>query len=67
MARFLKSLPAKNPSTKPFKEDKTVARQLWKGDDSKRGAAVYVDSCASCHKTDGSGYKRFFRNCEATR
>lgn len=60
MARFLKSLPAKNPSTKPFKEDKTVARQLWKGDDSKRGAAVYVDSCASCHKTDGSGYKRFF-------
>lgn len=60
MARFLKSLPAKDPSKKPFKEDKTVARQLWKGDDSKRGAAIYVDSCASCHRTDGSGYTRFF-------
>lgn len=60
MARFLKSLPPKNPATKPFKIDKTVARQLWDGNDAKRGAAVYVDSCASCHKTDGSGYKRFF-------
>ncbi|MFR8276535.1 MAG: c-type cytochrome [Desulfovibrio fairfieldensis] len=60
MARFLKSLPAKDPSQAPFREDKTVARQLWKGDDSKPGAATYVDSCASCHRTDGSGYARFF-------
>lgn len=60
MASFLKSLPAKNPSRKPFKEDKTVAGQLWRGDTSKKGAAVYVDSCAACHKTDGSGYARFF-------
>ena len=60
MASFLKSLPARDSSKKPFKEDKTVARQLWKGDDSKRGAATYVDSCASCHKTDGGGYTRFF-------
>lgn len=60
MARFIKSLPPKDPAKKPFKEDKTVARQLWKGDDGKTGAAVYLDSCAPCHKTDGSGYKRFF-------
>lgn len=60
MASFLKSLPAKDSSQKPFAEDKTVAGQIWKGDDAKRGAAIYVDSCASCHKTDGSGYARFF-------
>ena len=60
MASFLKSLPAKDPFKKPFAEDRTVAGQLWKGDDGKRGAATYVDSCASCHKTDGSGYARFF-------
>ena len=60
MASFLKSLPPKDPAKKPFAEDRTVAEMLWRGDDSKRGAAVYVDSCASCHKTDGSGYARFF-------
>lgn len=60
MARFLKSLEPADPSKKPFKEDQTVAKLLWKGDDSKTGAAVYVDSCATCHKTDGSGYARFF-------
>lgn len=60
MARFLKSLPARDPSRKPFKEDTTVAGRLWKGDDSVAGAAIYVDNCAACHKTDGSGYARFF-------
>lgn len=60
IARFLKSLPPKNPSQKPFAEDTTVAMQLRKGDDSKRGASIYVDSCAACHRTDGSGYTRFF-------
>jgi mono/diheme cytochrome c family protein len=60
MATFLKTLPPKNPSSKPFKEDPSVAKRLWKGDDSMRGAAVYVDNCAACHKTNGAGYKRFF-------
>lgn len=60
LARFLKSLPPKDPSAKKFVVDPTVAKALWRGDDSKPGAAVYVDSCATCHKTDGTGYKRFF-------
>lgn len=60
MATFLKSLPPKDPSIKPFKENKTVALDLWKGDDSQIGAPTYVDSCASCHRTDGSGYAHFF-------
>lgn len=60
IARYLKSLPAKNGQTAPFKEDKAVANALWKGDDSKTGAAIYVDNCAACHRTDGGGYTRFF-------
>lgn len=60
MARFLKSLPAADPSKRPFREDKTVAKRLWNGDDAMTGGAVYLDSCAACHKTDGSGYARFF-------
>ncbi|MEI2265891.1 c-type cytochrome [Erwinia sp. CGal63] len=60
IARYLKSLGAKDLNQVGFTADDKVAKALWKGDDSKSGASVYVDSCAACHKTDGSGYKRFF-------
>lgn len=60
IARYLKSLGARDPGQVGFKPDDAVAKALWKGDDSKPGASVYVDSCAACHKTDGSGYQRFF-------
>ncbi|MBP2169400.1 mono/diheme cytochrome c family protein [Erwinia toletana] len=60
IARYLKSLGARDPNQVGFKPDDSVAQALWRGDDSKTGAALYVDSCAACHKTDGSGYKRFF-------
>nr|WP_158785068.1 cytochrome c [Pantoea sp. BAV 3049] len=60
IARYLKSLGARDPNQVGFSEDAAVAKALWKGDDSKPGASVYVDSCAACHKTDGSGYHRFF-------
>lgn len=60
IARYLKSLGAKDPNQVVFTPDDTVAKALWKGDDSKTGASVYVDNRAACHKTDGSGYQRFF-------
>ncbi len=60
IAKYLKSLDAKDSSAPVFTADDTEAKALWKGDDSKPGASVYVDSCAACHKTDGMGYKRFF-------
>lgn len=37
-----------------------MAKDLWKGNDSITGAALYVDNCAACHRTDGAGYKRAF-------
>lgn len=60
IARYLKSLPAKDPNDKAFKPDRQVAEALWKGDDTARGASVYVDNCAACHRTDGKGYQRAF-------
>jgi mono/diheme cytochrome c family protein len=60
IAKYLKSLGAKDPQQAVFTPDDTVAKALWHGDDSQPGASVYVDSCAACHKTDGSGYQRFY-------
>ncbi|PYY86318.1 cytochrome c [Pseudomonas sp. TKO26] len=60
IARYLKSLPAGDPNNPPQQYDKQVAQALWKGDDSKPGAAVYIDNCAACHRTDGHGYTRVF-------
>jgi Cytochrome c, mono- and diheme variants len=60
IARFLKTLPPKNPHNPPFAYDGQVAKALWKGDDSKTGAAVYLDNCAACHRSDGQGYARVF-------
>lgn len=60
IARYLKSLPPKNPADKPLQYDRQVADALWKGDDSKAGASVYIDNCAACHRTDGRGYTRVF-------
>ena len=60
IARYLKSLPAVDSTDKPHQYDPAVADALWNGDDSKRGAAVYIDNCAACHRTDGHGYARVF-------
>ncbi|NVZ20718.1 cytochrome c [Pseudomonas costantinii] len=60
IARYLKSLPAVDPKDQPHQYDKQVAGALWKGDDSKPGASVYIDNCAACHRTDGHGYTRVF-------
>lgn len=60
IARYLKSLPAVDPKDQPHQYDKQVAEALWKGDDSQRGASVYIDNCAACHRTDGHSYTRVF-------
>lgn len=60
IARYLKSLPPKGGKQSPAPVADDTAQQLWKGNDSKTGAALYVDNCAACHCTDGVGYKRAF-------
>ncbi len=60
IALYLKSLSPRDSTQPAFKADDSVAQALWKGNDQQTGAAQYVDSCAACHKTDGTGYTRFF-------
>ncbi|EVT85907.1 alcohol dehydrogenase [Pseudomonas aeruginosa VRFPA09] len=60
IARYLKSLPPADPSDQPHVYDESVAQALFHGDDSKTGAALYVDNCGACHRTDGKGYARVF-------
>jgi mono/diheme cytochrome c family protein len=60
IARYLKSLPAQHADDQPQVYDRKVADALWKGDDRQPGAAVYIDNCSACHRTDGLGYARVF-------
>jgi cytochrome c553 len=60
IAAYLKSLPARDGNTQPYIYDDTIAKALFNGDASARGAEVYVDRCAACHRTDGKGYARVF-------
>lgn len=60
ISRYLKSLPPKGGKQSPSPVADNTAQQLWKGDNSKPGSALYVDNCAACHRTDGAGYKRAF-------
>lgn len=60
ISRYLKSLPPRGGKQTPAPVEDSVAKDLWKGDDSKPGASLYVDNCAACHRTDGVGYKRAF-------
>jgi alcohol dehydrogenase (quinone), cytochrome c subunit len=58
---YLKSLgPARgSPWVQPAADDRTAAA-LHDGDLRRPGAAAYVDSCAACHRTDGTGYTGVF-------
>ncbi|WDY55803.1 c-type cytochrome [Pseudomonas sp. PSKL.D1] len=61
IARYLKSLPDVPGSDKvAFKADDTTAKALWSGESPSRGAELYVDNCAACHRTDGLGYQEVF-------
>lgn len=62
ISRYLKTLPPKDGKQQAAPVEDNVAKDLWRGNDSKPGAALYVDNCAACHRTDGVGYKRAFRH-----
>src|ERR1700731_2877590 len=44
----------------PYAYKDEVAKALFNGDAPTRGAQLYVDRCAGCHRTDGEGYGRVF-------
>jgi len=59
-ALFLKSLDGgkQQPAHYVYADDTDQA--LRSGDDTKRGARLYLDNCATCHRPDGRGYEAVF-------
>jgi mono/diheme cytochrome c family protein len=60
-AKFLKTLqdpPAAGRAR--FTYDERTSRELAAGDATKRGALLYLDNCAACHRPDGRGYEGVF-------
>lgn len=58
-AVFLKSLDPTS-DTAAFTYETATDRALRRGDVSRRGAMVYLDNCAACHRPDGRGYDGVF-------
>jgi alcohol dehydrogenase (quinone), cytochrome c subunit len=60
-AKYLKTLqdPPANGRAK-FAYDERTDRDLASGDAKKRGALLYLDNCAACHRPDGRGYEGVF-------
>lgn len=59
VAAFLKSLPSDRAGAAPV-YDPAAARAMYAGDVSRPGARLYVDNCATCHRTSGHGYPASF-------
>ena len=60
-AKYLKTLedPPANGRAR-FAYDDRTDRELASGDAKKRGALLYLDNCAACHRPDGRGYEGVF-------
>ena len=60
IAAYLKSLAPAATSHSSFNADPATGNALREGIDATRGAELYVDNCAGCHRSDGLGYPRVF-------
>jgi mono/diheme cytochrome c family protein len=60
-AKYLRSLQdSPGNSRARFVYDERTDHELGSGDASKRGALLYLDNCAACHRPDGRGYEGVF-------
>jgi len=60
VAAYLKTLPPTKDQVASFNADPATAKALAAGQEDSRGAELYVDNCAACHRTNGQGYERVF-------
>ncbi|UPG92211.1 c-type cytochrome [Luteibacter aegosomaticola] len=60
IAAYVKSLPATANDPSSYTADDHTAKALQAGINDSRGAEIYVDNCAACHRTDANGYTRVF-------
>jgi len=58
VAAYLKSLGT--PPAKDWQREGATATALRRADETTRGAALYLDNCSACHRTDGRGWERVF-------
>jgi alcohol dehydrogenase (quinone), cytochrome c subunit len=60
-AKYLKTLQDRPANGRArFAYDERTDRELASGDATKRGALLYLDNCAACHRPDGRGYEGVF-------
>ncbi|WP_066098540.1 cytochrome c [Xanthomonas massiliensis] len=64
IAAYLKTLPASTPETASYTASDATAKALQAGINDSRGAELYVDNCAACHRTDAKGYATVFPSIE---
>jgi len=60
IAAYLKTLAPADASGGTLSPDATAANALRAGTDHSNGALTFVDNCAACHRTSGSGYESTF-------
>jgi mono/diheme cytochrome c family protein len=60
VAAYLKTLPATARQVSSFQADPGTAKALAAGEEGSRGAELYIDNCAVCHRTNGLGDARVF-------
>jgi len=59
-AKYLKSIADQGAAQARFAYDQATDARLRTGADQARGARLYLDNCAACHRPDGKGYDRVF-------
>lgn len=59
IAVYLKSLGAAAQPA-PFHADDSTLKAILAGQATGRGASIYIDSCAACHRQNGQGATRVF-------
>ncbi|WP_367346064.1 cytochrome c [Stenotrophomonas bentonitica] len=60
IAIYLKQLPASGHDPSRYAVNDATARKLQAGVNDSRGAELFVDNCAACHRTDAKGYTHVF-------
>lgn len=60
IAAYLKTLAPAAVDKAKFVPNAEMATKLQAGNEPSRGAQIYVDNCAACHRTDGKGYATVF-------
>jgi mono/diheme cytochrome c family protein len=60
IAAYLKSLPAHDKGTTRYAENDATAKAMTAGINEGRGAELYADNCAACHRSDARGNPHAF-------